>query len=284
MRLFFSHCSLVSTTLTRTSPSCSALYALTDAFYFIPNASLSAIIIGAVSDLVVSPRGAYGFWRVSPLECIIFLAAVFVTIFSSIENGVYTSLAASLALLLFRVAVPGGAFLGRVRVGVESKSENGEASIRQTRDVYVPFHSNNPDSKVKVEAPPDGVVVFRFSESFLYPNASHYSDVLVDHVKTNTRPGKSEASTKLGDRPWNRPGPIWWLPKNRKAALEEVAEDTRPRIRSIVLDFSAVSNLDTTGVQNLVDARKEIEFYADGEVTFHFAYVCHLDSPLSILR
>jgi sodium-independent sulfate anion transporter 11 len=105
-----------------------ALYALTDAFFYIPNAVLSAIIIHAVADLVVSPRGAYAFWRVSPFEFFIWLAAVLVSVFSTIENGIYTSLAASLVLLLFRIAKPGGAFLGRVRVGIESKAEEGRGN------------------------------------------------------------------------------------------------------------------------------------------------------------
>jgi MFS superfamily sulfate permease-like transporter len=50
----------------------------------IPNAGLSAIIIHAVADLVASPAQAFMFWRVAPLEYIIWLAAVLVTIFSSI--------------------------------------------------------------------------------------------------------------------------------------------------------------------------------------------------------
>jgi sodium-independent sulfate anion transporter 11 len=50
----------------------------------IPNAGLSAIIIHAVADLVASPAQAFMFWRVAPLEYVIWLAAVLVTIFSSI--------------------------------------------------------------------------------------------------------------------------------------------------------------------------------------------------------
>ena len=80
-----------------------ALYGLTPAFYWIPNAGLSAVIIHAVADLVASPSQVYSYWRVSPLEFIIFMAAVLVTVFSSIENGIYMSISASLALLLIRV-------------------------------------------------------------------------------------------------------------------------------------------------------------------------------------
>lgn len=53
----------------------------------IPNAILSAVIIHAVADLVVSPRGSFAFWRISPVECVIFLAAVIVSVFVTIEAG-----------------------------------------------------------------------------------------------------------------------------------------------------------------------------------------------------
>ena len=53
-----------------------ALYALTGAFFWIPSAGLSAIIIAAVGDLVAPPRVVYNFWRVAPLECLIWWAAV----------------------------------------------------------------------------------------------------------------------------------------------------------------------------------------------------------------
>jgi MFS superfamily sulfate permease-like transporter len=46
----------------------------------IPNAALSAVIIHAVIDLIASPRQVYGFWKISPLEAIIWAAAVIVTV------------------------------------------------------------------------------------------------------------------------------------------------------------------------------------------------------------
>lgn len=62
-----------------------ALYGLTPAFYWIPNAALAAVIIHAVADLVASPSQVYSFWRVSPIEFFIWVAAVLVTIFTTVE-------------------------------------------------------------------------------------------------------------------------------------------------------------------------------------------------------
>jgi sodium-independent sulfate anion transporter 11 len=241
-----------------------ALYALTGAFKYIPSAAVSALIIHAVADLVASPAQSYGFWRVAPLEWVIFTAAVLVSLFSSIENGIYTSLAASVVLLLFRIARPRGHFLGRVRIRPENSPIEAE-----TRDVYVPLCGDGgiTNPAVKIESPPEGVIIYRFEESFLYPNASYINSAIIDHVKTHTRRGKDMSTVKLGDRPWNDPGP------KKGQAIEDSSSANKPICRAIILDFAAVANLDTTGVQNLIDLRREVEKWADQSVEFHFAAV-----------
>ncbi|KAJ9120138.1 hypothetical protein QFC22_003037 [Naganishia vaughanmartiniae] len=241
-----------------------ALYALTSAFYYIPNAAISALIIHAVADLVASPAQSYGFWRVAPLEYIIWLAAVLVSIFSSIENGIYTSLAASVVLLLFRIARPRGHFLGRVRIRPENDSDE-----KHTRDVYVPLCGDGgiTNPQVKIEAPPPGVIIYRFEESFLYPNASFINQAILDQVKAKTRRGRDMTFVKVGERPWNDPGP------RKGQAIEDPNKANQPICRAVILDFAAVANLDTTGVQNLIDLRRAVENYADQTVEFHFSAV-----------
>lgn len=240
-----------------------ALYAVAPAFAWIPNAALSALIIHAVADLVASPKQSFGFWRVSPFEYIIFVGAVLWSVFYSIESGIYWSLATSVVLLLFRIARPKGHFLGRVRIRPENTEAGGAI-----RDVYVPLDGSGgvTNRDIPVEAPPTGIIIWRFEESFLYPNASYINDRIVEEVKSTTRRGKDYSNISAGDRPWNDPGP-----KQKHAQAVQAAESKKPRLRAIVLDFSAVANLDTTGVQNLVDTRKEVEKWADRPVEFHFS-------------
>lgn len=69
-----------------------ALYALTGAFYWISSASLSAVIIHAVLDLIASPRQVYAFWKCSPLECLIFVLAVLVSVFSCVLRSLCSTL------------------------------------------------------------------------------------------------------------------------------------------------------------------------------------------------
>lgn len=199
-----------------------ALYGLTPAFFWIPSAALSAVIIHAVADLVASPAQVFGFWRISPIEFVIWLAAVLVTVFATIEDGIYLSVAASLLLLLIRVARPRGNFLGKLTVHDHTES----------RQVFVPLKPNegimNPHLKVHPPAP--GVVIYRFEESFLYPNSSLVNDAVVDYTKEHTRRGKDMSNIRASDRPWNDPG--------RKN--EELLNASKPLLRAVVFDFSVM--------------------------------------------
>ena len=108
-----------------------ALYGLTDAFFYIPNAGLSAVIIHAVADLVTPPSQVYAFWRISPFEFGIWAVGVLVSVFTTIEYGIYATISLSALLLLMRVAHPGGHFLGKVPV-------RSEIDIAM-REVFVPL-------------------------------------------------------------------------------------------------------------------------------------------------
>jgi sodium-independent sulfate anion transporter 11 len=238
-----------------------ALYGLTSTFFWIPTAAVSAVIIHAVADLVASPPQVYAYWRVSPLEFLIWWVGVIVIVFSTVEIGIYTVTVASLALLLLRIARPRGTFLGKVKVHTKSNPDS------ESREVYVPLLSNssivNPDLHIVPPAP--GVILYRFEESYLYPNSSVLNSVLVDHAKETTRRGRDFSDVSAGQRPWNDPGP-------RKGAVVE--DDThKPLLRAVVFDFSGVAHIDTTAVQALIDTRDELERWADGPVEFHFATV-----------
>jgi len=72
-------------------------------------------------------------------------------------------------------------------------------------------------------------------------------------------------SEKTGDRPWNDAGPI----KGEK----EVDYTDFPVLKAIVLDFSGVNNIDSTGIQTLLDVQITLDRYADHHVPWHFANI-----------
>jgi sodium-independent sulfate anion transporter 11 len=166
----------------------------------------------------------YSFWRISPLEFVIWAATVLVTVFSSIENGIYASLCASLALFLIRLAHQRGSFLGKAII-------RGHTSDAQdVHEVFLPLDMKAPaDSHINIIPPSPGVLVYRFEDSFVYPNCALATDQLIDYVKEHTRRGQDLGKISPGDRPWNDPGP-------RKGEIET----NKPSLHAIVLDFSAV--------------------------------------------
>ncbi|KAJ5520991.1 sulfate anion transporter [Penicillium fimorum] len=229
-----------------------AMYSLTSGLYYIPKATLSAVIIHAVGDLIVPPNTIYQFWLISPLDAVIFAAGLIVALFSTVPNSIYTTVCISVAVLLFRHAKAPGQFLGQAWV----TDENNQVPL------FLPMNEPKANPAIKIEKPRPGVFVYRFSEGFNYPNASHYFDDLVQTIFKHTRGTNAEIYAKKGDRPWNEP-------------VSSSTDDSHlPMLRAVILDFSAVNNVDVTCVQNLMDIRTQLDRRsAPITVQWHFASI-----------
>ncbi|KAK6842132.1 hypothetical protein PG987_002992 [Apiospora arundinis] len=253
-----------------------AIYALPAVFFYIPQSSLSAVIIHAVGDLITPPNTVYRFWRVSPWEVIIF--------FTGVITGIYTTIAFAFAVYLFRVLRTQGRFLGRVQVhsvlgdhiiGHDSKVVGDYGTFEQadkdkslsppTRNVFIPVdHRDGTNPEVDVASPHPGVFIYRFSEGFNYPNAGHTLEHLTAHIFANTRRTQLDNFARPGDRPWNDPGP-------KKGHVENL---DLPTLKAVILDFSSVNNVDVTAVQQLIDVRNQLDRYTTPEVVdWHIACI-----------
>ncbi|KAK5637493.1 hypothetical protein RRF57_013208 [Xylaria bambusicola] len=260
-----------------------AIYVLTVVFFYIPNAALSAVIIHAVGDLITSPNTVYGFWRVSPLEPIIFFIGVIVTIFTTIEIGIYTTISISFAIFLVRNLRAKGTFLGRVQVhsvvGDPIISDNDNHPVSEygtfkpdptptpsahTRNIFLPIdHQDGSNPKVELTSPYPGIFIYRFSELLNYPSVSSTMEYLVEYIFAHTRPTTLRDSKK-GERPWNDPGPK--RPEDQNTNL--------PTLKAIILDFSSVNNVDVTSMQMLIDVRNQLDRYtAPDVVDWHIACI-----------
>lgn len=260
-----------------------AIYALPAMFWYIPNATLSAVIIHAVGDLITPPNTVYQFWRISPLEIFIFFAGVIVTVFSSIENGIYVTVSVSAALFAFRLFKAKGRFLGKAKIhsvvgdhlldptsddkadpGFRKNPAPGEDSVRE---VFLPIdHKDGSNPDIELVDPYPGIFIYRFSEGFNYPNANHYLDQLTNTIFSKTRRTNPATYGRPGDRPWNDPGP--------RRGKETAETDTRPTLKAIILDFSSVNNADLTSIQNLIDVRNQLDkFAAPDTVDWHFCNI-----------
>ncbi|KAI5861835.1 putative sulfate permease [Durotheca rogersii] len=259
-----------------------AIYALTAVFYYIPSASLAAVIIHAVGDLITPPNTLYKFWRVSPIEVFIFFVGVITTVFSTIENGIYATVCISFAVFIFRVLRSRGRFLGRVQVhsvlvdrligsdnsvvGKYGTFNVADSSLSPpTRNIFLPIdHGDGSNPAIKVASPSPGVFIYRFSEVFNYPSASSTLDYLTRHILGHTRRTESDVYLRPGDRPWNDPG-----------NMGKLGEDSLlPTLKAVILDFSSVNNVDVTSVQQLIDVRNQLDRYtAPDVVDWHFACI-----------
>ncbi|QLG74552.1 hypothetical protein HG535_0G04350 [Zygotorulaspora mrakii] len=238
-----------------------ALYCLTDAFYFIPSATLSAIIIHAVSDLLASYKTTYAFWKMNPLDFIAFIVTIFITVFSSIENGIYFAICWSCAMLLLKNAFPAGRFLGRVEVtevingsvqedmstkteysrNESAPTEVGHSSTKKIKEnviVSCDSESNHRyhtkwvaldhgytrelNSDVKIIPAPPGVLVYRMTDSFTYLNCARHYDIIFKKIQETTRRGQLMHLKKKSDRPWNDPGEFE-TPKSIKRLLNSIS-------------------------------------------------------------
>ena len=132
-----------------------ALYALTAVFRFIPMAALAGLIIHAVANLPTPPKTILKYWRLSPLEFIIWWVGVLVAIFVSLEVSIYITICLSLAVFLVRIARAQGHF---------------------------------------VSTPHPGVFVYRFPAGLSYPNQAQHMSNLVGYIKSHTRGGASSSS------------------------------------------------------------------------------------------
>lgn len=258
-----------------------AIYALPAVFFYIPQAALSAVIIHAVGDLILPPNAVYQFWRVSPFEVCIFFIGVIVTTFSTIEDGIYTTVAISAAVLLWRLAKARGNFLGPVKIHSVIGDDAGSFANEKAADVhtravddganartaYLPLNRlDGTNPSVEISKPYPGIFIYRFTELFNYPNATHYMEDLSHTIFRETRRTNPFSYARPGDRPWNDPGP--------KKGQEEAIDYSKPTLRAVVLDFSAVNNVDVTAVQAMIDVRNQLDRYASPDpVEWHFACI-----------
>ncbi|CAG8447657.1 28625_t:CDS:2 [Dentiscutata erythropus] len=232
-----------------------SLYVLTPVFYYIPSATLSAIIIHAVLNLISGPAYIKQLWKIQFWDFIVFVLGVVFNFFFTVEIGIYVSTGFALALLLIRLARPRFVALGRLEVA--SSNNNGDNS---KQFAYVPLCPMFQTA----QSPPDGVLIFRFDESLTYPNSSYVEDQIVNYVKSNTRRSANIAE-KVGDRPWNDASDDY---KNKA-----VENSKLPKLNAIVFDFSAVSTIDSTGIQALVDIKKNLDRYTGDVIEYHFANI-----------
>ena len=237
--------------------------AVTPAFYYIPNSTLSAVIFLAVIGLVAGPKVWLQQWRLSFWDFLGGQAAFWLTLFYSVEVGIFASVGYSIVVLLWRVARPSLRLLAEV---VEDPITKESLS-----GVYADARSHIETRSIQ---PLAGVLMIRMEESITFPNSRFIKNQIIKQVYAYTQ---GDVSTK---RNWN---------SNQAERIEQIRKRYNtldrdlPHLRGLILDFSAVNHLDSTGLQTLFDLRAELQTYA-GKGPFEMHFVAVQDGVRRILE
>jgi MFS superfamily sulfate permease-like transporter len=251
-----------------------ALYVLTPAFFYIPEAVLGAVVIHAVVDLVSGPSFLYKLWKSSILETMIFVLAVVVTIFMDVETAIYISVGLSLLLMLLRLARPSISILGRVKLASSSSKHITTSSSSTSSTARDDIYGNENARYIYVDESdvhfnhlldplPEGILAIRLNHAILYPNANYIAECITHIVKSRTRP---LANCSTVEAVWNQP-----------SSKEIQRQDHHvPHLQALVLDFSGVNQLDATAIHTLHATREALDRYVGSPVDWHF---CQLVNP-----
>ncbi|RKP09701.1 sulfate transporter family-domain-containing protein [Thamnocephalis sphaerospora] len=229
-----------------------ATLVLPPAFYYIPTASLAAAIVVSVLNLVSSPRTFLRIWHVERTDFVAAMLALLLTVFYNMEAGIGCAVGFSLFVMLFRFARPKCAVLERLACSPKD---------------YADWETTEYDTMPS----PAGIVVIRPESALLYPNAQYVRKQLVNAVLARTHSANEDngvTTPQLG-----RQG----SPPSRHSVVETTEGTALPLLRAVILDFSAVSHIDMSGLQMLESVRHELSEHAglrDGsQIDLHFAAV-----------
>ncbi|KAI9319825.1 sulfate transporter family-domain-containing protein [Dichotomocladium elegans] len=241
-----------------------ALYVLTPAFYYIPNAILAAVVIHAVANLVSRPSYLLRLYKISLWELGTFVVAVVVTCFTSVEYGIYAALGISTLLLLGRIARPKCEVLGRI-------------PLDHAGFLYI--SQQHPALGRHAHPMPDGIVAIRVAESMTYPNATFVAEQLIALCKVASMPKQKSKQKDEVEQQEQQQQQQHHLDDHHNVVDHLTTETRCPNsiakgvLSAVVFDMAGVHRIDSSGAQSLCDAQHALARYTGHPVTFHFAGV-----------
>lgn len=136
---------------------------LTPLFYFLPTTILASVIMVAVAGLI-DLGYARQLWRDSKLEFALLIATFLVTLNFSMVPGIVTGIVLSILILLYKLAYPHIARLGRVRGHHEFRN------VKRFKDLEVWDH----------------VMILRIDAPLTFINIQYFKEYIEDRVEEST--------------------------------------------------------------------------------------------------
>ena len=228
-----------------------SVYFLTGALFWIPKATLSAVIIVAVWSIVVPPSTFIGYWKISFADFCASQIAFWVTLFVSAEMGIESATAFMVVCTILSA--------------VFTKAEG--ISNRIFPRLY-PSDAGHED----LENLPIDTAMVRVSYPIIFLNASRTKGSILDSIQTwhVGTPSAFTSENKNPDRLWNELGVQHVALLRSKAGITTQEAEYLPRIRILVIDMSGVIYMDATGVQAFKDMRAELRSWGGQNIEIRF--------------
>lgn len=220
------------------------IYGASDVLYWIPKSTLAAIIITAVWPLIQPPSTFYRYWKTSLADFISSMIAFWVCLFYSTEVGLGAAVAFNIVYVLLRQVFTRTSSISRIDPSESQPSTENPFII------------------------PGNVRVFRFNESFFFPNAHGVKTKMMESVQTHHCPAYSERNGVEAERTWSvqREKNVARLRKQ----MNITDASSLPPIVICVLDFTKCNHVDTTAVTQLTQFAEELKLYGGSEVALRF--------------
>lgn len=221
-----------------------SIYKLSPALFWIPKATLAAIIVTAVWHILVPLKTFYLYWKTSLVDFISAMLAFWLTLFVSSEVGIGAAVGWGIAYhLVF-------------------------SAFHRVRRVTFLSIKNSSRGNGKQPIPLD-TQVFAIHQSMLFYNAYHIKSQCLDTVETYNSGDVQTLENARAEHGWSVAG------DRRASALRWKAEiiDEPVQINLVVLDLSKMHNIDTTGLTALADLRFDIEKFGGKSARLRFVGV-----------
>ncbi|KAL2879267.1 hypothetical protein SGCOL_005393 [Colletotrichum sp. CLE4] len=229
------------------------LYVLSPALYWLPSATLSAIIIMAVVHLFGPLSLFYKFWRISFPDFVASMVSFWVTIFVSAEIGIGVAVAWSIVWTLLRSTF--------VKPEIHSSSAETATSIPQpiTRITSGGGRQVTDErmENARISIPGDAIVV-DFNDAIFFPNAERAKTSTLTAIKLVYPRVESSLSQDDRERHWSVAA---------EKRLERLRAQKQIRLKEtplavVVWDFTMVPFIDTSGIMTLKELKDEIKLHS----------------------
>ncbi|KAI1741346.1 sulfate permease [Xylaria scruposa] len=216
------------------------IYFFSPALYWLPKATLAAIIIMAVIHLFGPFYLIYKYYRISIADYIAFNVAFFVTIFVGSEYGIASAAGWAVVWTLLRSAF--------VKPQV-STNNGGRINISQP----VARVTNSETENVGITIPEDTVVV-SFQDAVFYPNAQRTKTQILESIQLVYPSIQNPNYRADTERSWSVAGDLRLerLRRERNIIMKDMP------LSVVVWDFTMVPFIDVTGITALAMLKDDI--------------------------